>query len=380
MSRAAPARGTTHMKRILIADDSPLAREILTRIVNDDPEMTVVGVATNGKDTIRRAEELKPDLIMMDLLMPDMNGVEATRRVMAVAPTPIVLISSAITSTYSSTHFDALSVGAVDVLEKPHFATLMEDGNLRRRFLDNLKAMSEVVTVTRRGRGNERETGRPRGTSPTARSAGARRNDGNARAPETAKLIVVGASTGGPPALAKVLSKLDPTASPPVVVVQHIAVGFISGFVEWLNQATPARVQLAEGGARLLPGNVYVAPDGHHVEVTPYSRLLVSAGLPLRFHRPSVDVLFGSAAANFGSTAIGVLLTGMGDDGARGLASMHAAGAFTVAQDKETSLVYGMPAAAVDRGAVRLTATCPDIADTLHAVRLEAFETRGFGP
>jgi two-component system, chemotaxis family, protein-glutamate methylesterase/glutaminase len=352
------------MLRVLIADDSPLAREALTRLINDDPEMMVVGVAAGGSETVEKARSMRPDLITLDLLMPDMDGVEATRLIMASSPTPIVLVSSTVRSALAATHFDALAVGAVDVVEKPDFRLLSADPELRRRFLQNLKAMSGVVTVTRRKTGSGRI--RPLSEAPD-----------DPALPARVALIAVGASTGGPTALAATLRELDPAVCPPVIVVQHMARGFIEGFAGWLASQTRARVEMAVHGEKLVPGTIYVAPDECHVEITPYERLVLNPARPVCFQQPSVDVLFESVAEHLGRRAIGVLLTGMGEDGARGLFRMRSQGAFTIAQDRESSAVYGMPAAAAERGAATLITNPSRIARALAAVHHQSREGSG---
>ena len=354
------------MLRVLIADDSALVRETLATLIDEDPEMMVAGVAVGGDEAVRKAGEIKPDLITMDLLMPDMDGVEATRRIMTKHPVPIVLVSSAVSSVLTPTHFDALAVGAVDVVEKPDIALLTGDRRIRRKFLENLKAMSNVVTVTRRGGRDGRPTSRP----PTKPARTPSPPEPLRGFPHAASVIVAGASTGGPPALARAFRSLH-AESPPVVVVQHMTTGFIGGYADWLDRQIPSRVCIAQNSERLSPGVVYLAPDERHVELTPYGRLLVYSGLPLRYHRPSVDVLFQSAARSAAKKTIALLLTGMGDDGARGLAALREAGAYTVAQDKQSSVVYGMPAAAMERGAARWVADCDAIAEALRGVRFE---------
>ena len=355
------------MLRVLVADDSALAREAMTRLINDDPEMMVVGVARGGSETVEKAQSMRPDLITLDLVMPDMDGVETTRRIMQASPVPIVLVSSTVTSVLAASHFEALAMGAVDVVEKPDFKRMAVDAAARGRFLQNLKSMSLVVTVTRR-KANELPTTRP----PARVLAGSDR----ARIPARSSLIAVGASTGGPMAIARALSALDPSTAPPVVVVQHMARGFIAGFAEWLSSQTRAPVELAVNAAKVVPGTVYVAPDDGHLELTSFERLVVREGPAVRHQRPSVDVLFESVA-QLGSRAIGVLLTGMGDDGARGLFTMREQGAFTIAQDRDSSVVYGMPAAAAERGAASLITSLDSIARLLSSVQYEPRQASG---
>jgi two-component system chemotaxis response regulator CheB len=358
------------MLRILVADDSALAREALMEVINDDTEMMVAGAATSGRETVRKAADLRPDLVTMDLLMPDMDGVEATRQIMAQRPVPIVLVSSTVGAILGTTHFDALSAGAVDVMEKPDFTQLRTDVSFRQRFLDALKGMSQVVTVTRRERRGLSSSAPPHPKEEAELSL-VRKPE---RSPHGARLIVVGASTGGPPAIARTLSLLNGRSAPPVVLVQHMASGFIGGFAEWLDRQIAPAVRVASNGERLAAGNVYVAPDDHHVEVTAFGRLLVCKAAPLRYHRPSVDVLFDSAATCYGKQAIGVLLTGMGDDGARGLERMRSCGAFTIGQDEPSSAVFGMPGAAAQRGAVMWSADCASIAAALEGIKMIAQE------
>jgi two-component system chemotaxis response regulator CheB len=253
----------------------------------------------------------------------------------------------------------------VDVVEKPDLGLLGSDRRTRRKFIENLKAMSTVVTVTRRGpREGRRSSKPPAGSDRVAKTPSGRPSG----MPKVAQLVVLGASTGGPPAVARVLASLSEN-SPPVVLVQHMSTGFVRGYAEWLDAQVPARVTLAVNGEKVASGHVYVAPDDHHVEVTPYGRLLVYQGPPLRYHRPSVDVLLRSAATTHGKSAVGILLTGMGDDGARGMEALHRAGCFTIAQSKESSVVDGMPAAARDRNAVSWSADCDGIANVLRSLR-----------
>jgi two-component system chemotaxis response regulator CheB len=223
--------------------------------------------------------------------------------------------------------------------------------------------------VTRKPTRDARTTTIPRGARP--RPASIEPTPARARAPVDTRLVVLGASTGGPPAVAAALRTLEPAAAPPVVIVQHMAPGFIEGFAQWLDRQIGPRVRLAVDGERMSAGTVYVAPDEHHLEVTPTGRLMVYDGPALRYHKPSVDVLFRSAGAHFGKDCIGVLLTGMGDDGARGFAHMREQGAFTMAQDRESSVVWGMPGSAAARGAVCWSGDCAAIAELLRGVRLK---------
>jgi len=312
--------------RVLVADDSELFRELLSRVVIE-PGMEVVAVAPDGNAAAIMARTLKPDVITMDLNMPDADGFSGIARIMAETPTPILVLTANPTEAVG---FRALSLGALDILEKPQASTDLEEyGQLLRSRLRLLAG----VKVIRHLRGlRERRAALP---EPAGR----------------ADLVVIGASLGGPRALATLLRGLPAEFPAPIAVVQHIADGFTAGLASWLAQESRLDVREARNGEPLRPGRVLLAPTGHHLVVSDGVAHL-SDGPPVDTFKPSVTPLFLSAARHYGRRACGVLLTGMGRDGAGGLKAIKDAGGPTLAQDEATSAVFGMPKAAIELGAV----------------------------
>lgn len=315
--------------RVLVADDSPVFREALAQIVAADPDFEVVGLAADGDEAAAAAQRLRPDVVTMDLHMPDADGYSGISRIMAEAPTPILVLTAAPSE---AAGFKALSLGALDILEKPApGADLRVYGHVLRTRLRLLAGVRVIRHV--------------RGLRSGARRAAARPGLGKR------EVVVIGASLGGPRALAQILRALPGDLPVPLAVVQHMAEGFTEGLGQWLAQETSLDVRTAADRDVLKPGRVLLAPSGRHLVLADgYVRL--SDDPPEGTFRPSVDVLFASAARIYGPRACGVLLTGMGRDGAQGLRRMKEAGAFTVAQDEATSAVFGMPRVAVELGAV----------------------------
>jgi len=309
--------------QVLVADDSPLFREMLLGVIGGDPGYRVVGVAGDGEEAARLTRALRPDVVTMDLHMPDADGFAGIARIMAETPTPILVLTGSPTE---AAGFKALSLGALDILEKPRpQADLAEYGRVLRSRLKLLAG----VRVIRHPRGlRERAAPAPRQADP----------------PE---LVVLGASLGGPRALAAILRGLPASFPVPLAVVQHIADGFTEGLAAWLDQETELKVAEAVDGAALRPGRVLLAPSGHHL-VLSRGQVHLSDAPPVDTFKPSVTPLFASAARHYGRRACGVLLTGMGRDGAEGLKAIHDAGGTTLVQDQATSAVFGMPAAAIE--------------------------------
>jgi len=358
--------------RTLIADDSPTARNFLLKTLEGQDDIEVVGLAANGLEAVEMAARLRPTVITMDLWMPELDGLAATERIMTDCPTRIVIVSSGVDSGQSPASsaqadqratFDALQAGALEVFPKARSTDGPALERYRARLLSTLRAMAGV-TVLRRRRGVGGLYLRP-----VAGPAGEIR-EGSLPLPSRASLpplgvpkpapaaaaaprrfVAVGASTGGPPVLAQLLAAL-PREAPPIAVVQHMAPGFTDGFLRWLRDQTGLAVKLAVGGEAAAGATVYVAPEGLHLRLAEdwTFRLAPSAG-ESQFC-PSVDVLFQSVAAVAGRSGIGLLLTGMGEDGARGLLELRRAGGLALAQDGESCVVNGMPAAAAELGAV----------------------------
>jgi two-component system chemotaxis response regulator CheB len=353
---------------LLLVDDSAVQRRFL-RAALDSAEFNVVGEARNGREAVAMVERLRPAAVLMDLDLPVMNGIEAIERIMASRPTPIVVYSAFVDGDHSTNAIEALAAGAVDVVAKPSWGEtgVLDDyaAELRRR----MRVAARVMVITH-PRGRLRSTA-PRVTKiapPPAVAGGTRvvEPDPDAvRRPGTVALVAIGASTGGPQALATVLGGLPADFAPAVLVVQHMADGFIPGLVSWLDQLCPLPVVMGQTGRRLQPGVVTVAPSGLNLLVRDHLRVVCEPAPARQFHVPGIDASFESIAESVGAEAVGVVLTGMGRDGAVGLKAMRERGAVTVGQDEATSAVYGMPAAAWTAGAVEHQLPLADIAPLL---------------
>ena len=352
---------------LLLVDDSPVQRRFLRGALESCPEFTIVGEARNGREAVAMVERLRPSAVLMDLDLPIMNGMEAIERIMATRPTPIVVYSAFVDGENSTNAIDALAAGAVDVVAKPQWG----EGGQLDEYADDLRRRMRVasrVRVITHPRGRLRTTApalvrsdriRPAGIDATPVSAAIAA--ATARKPGTVQLVAIGASTGGPQALATLLGGLPAGFAPAVLVVQHMADGFIPGLVSWLDQLCPLPVVMGETGKRLVPGTVTVAPSGLNLLVRDHLRVVCEPAPERQFHVPGVDASFESIAASVGAEAIGVILTGMGRDGAAGLKTMRERGAVTIGQDEATCAVYGMPAAAYAAGAVEHQLPLPEI-------------------
>jgi two-component system chemotaxis response regulator CheB len=324
------------MIRVVVAEDSRTVRELLVSILESSPDLRVVGQASNGAEAVALAERLRPDLVTMDIHMPVMDGFEATRQIMARVPTPILIVSSAASPGDVELSLQATRLGALMVLPKPGAPGSPRFEREARELVSMARAMAGVKVVRQR-------------PAPSARVPASLPPEPRFPVPHP-RVVAMVSSTGGPAALQQVLGEL-PAAFPwPVLVVQHIAHGFTGALAHWLDGGCPLRVKVAEAGERLLPGVVYVAPDDRHLGAHPDATALLSAAEAVRGFRPSGTFLFDSVARSFGAAAVGVILTGMGNDGVEGLRRLHAAGAQVIAQDEASSVVYGMPREAVLAG------------------------------
>ncbi len=330
---------------VLIVEDSPVVCEFLIHVLGSDPQIRVIGTATNGEEALEWVRKKKPDVITMDIHMPKMDGFEATRRIMETRPVPIVIVSGTSTGGEVTTTFRALEMGALAVVPRPNGIGHAEHAATARELVQAVKLMSEVKVVKR--------WARPRGQAAVPRISAATETD-IGRAPARIELVAIGASTGGPQALHALLSGLPRDFPAPVLVVQHIAVGFLQGLVEWLAGACALPVHIAGHGESLRPGRVYVAPDGFQMGVRRGGTIALTRDEPENSHRPSVSYLFRAVAEVYGRHAVGVLLTGMGKDGAEELRLMKDRGAVTIAQDAPSSIVHGMPGEAIKLDAAML--------------------------
>ncbi len=313
--------------RVLIVDDSSLARKMLGHIFSSDPDIEVVGTAGDGQDALAKVRSLKPDVITMDLYMPKMNGYETTRKIMETYPVPILIVTTIETATEVRNSMKAIEAGALAALKKPSGIGTPEFAAVREDLISKIKLYSEVKLVKRFSQKMEPVIG--------------------VRTKQQIEVIAIGASTGGPPVLQSILSKLPKNLSCPVLVVQHMTEGFTAGFTDWLREYSSIPVSLASDGTALLPGNVYIAPDGFQMKVENGTIALTKDEMSNNM-RPSISYLFSSIAPVFGNRSIGILLTGIGRDGAEELKMMKDRGAITIAQDKESCVVFGMPGEAIN--------------------------------
>lgn len=325
------------MIRTLVVDDSPTARALLIAILKSDPEFDVVGEASDGVEAVRMTRELRPDFITMDIQMPQMDGLQATRTIMANTPCPIVVISN-LDLEEVKTSLNALRAGALMVLQKPAGPLSPNFAKAKAQILATAKAMARVRTYTRIPaveplRQDEK-------TVAVASS----------RPKVTPRVVAIAASTGGPKALQMLLGELPGDFPCPIVIVQHIASGFVAGLASWLQESSRLKVRVANNGERLEPGTVLLAPDERHLTIGADDRVMHSDAPPDGHFRPSANVLFEGVARAYGAAGLGMILTGIGNDGVNGLMAMRRAGGFIVAQDQASSVLFGMPEAAILAG------------------------------
>ena len=344
------------MIKVLVVEDSPAVREFLLHVLGSDAEIQVVGTAKDGEEALEAVERLKPDVITMDIHMPILNGFEATRRIMEENPTPIVIVSGSWDPQEVAKTFLAIEAGALAAIPRPHGIGHPNHADSTAELIRTVKLMSEVKVVRRWARRV------PAPAAPPERSAAVTPIDPS---PAEIKVVAIGASTGGPVVLQTILSSLPRDFPVPILIVQHMAAGFTEGFVEWLVHSSKLPICLAAHGQAVAPGQAYVAPDSFQMKVDGSGTITLTNDEPENGLRPSVSCLFRSVADVYGRKAVGVLLTGMGKDGAAELKTMKDSGATTIAQDKESSAVHGMPGEAIHLGAATYVLSPDRIAATL---------------
>lgn len=341
--RAAPVR-------VLIAEDSAVCRMALVSILQRDPDIRIVGTAQNGAEAVQMVERLRPDLVTMDINMPVMDGYEATRQIMTRMPCPIVMISSM----YDSGHtFDALKAGALTVLKKP---AASDPPETYASIISQIKLMADVK-VLRHWSEDRMKSGQQTAVAKPVEPVPMR--------DIRPRLIAIASSTGGPGALATILRPLPADFPVPILIVQHISEGFAEPFANWLDRQINLSVRIGRQSDEPKAGEVLIAPDNSHMLVNNRGAIVLQKKLPQDPICPSANHLFHSVAKAYGATAVGVILTGMGDDGADGLKDLYDAGAYTIAQNKETCVVFGMPAVAIAKGVIKQVQPVEQISNTL---------------
>lgn len=344
--------------RVLLVEDSPVERELLRYLLSSDPQLQVAGIAHDGEEGVAAACRLLPDVIVMDIHMPRLDGFAAARQIMESCPTRIVMVTASSQAHEVAESFRVLEAGALTVLAKPIGPGSADFAAIADEFIRAIKLMAEVPVVKRWPHARSAPPLAPLPPLPAV------------SVPGEIKLVAIGASTGGPQVLQDILSRLPARLPVPLLIVQHISSGFTAGFVEWLGHASGFPVHIAAHGQQPEAGHAYVAPDGQHLGVSADGHLELADSAKEHGLRPSVSYLFRSVAAAYGPAAIGVLLTGMGRDGAQELRTLRQAGAVTIAQDRDSAIVFGMPGAAVQLDAAVHVLPPPAIANTIQRLLL----------
>ena len=319
---------------VVIAEDSIFTQKLLVRILESDPDIEVVGVAKNGREAVEMVRDLKPDIVTMDIRMPVMDGFQATQRIMTETPTPILVISSSVSSDDLKISFNAIQAGALEIIEKPQGSLQSDYREIGSDIIRRVKMISEIKVFRHLS---------PRLREPTS-SPVEKRGGGPGE-----RVVAIGASTGGPSALHTIMREVPDDFPAAIFVTQHISEGFGDGCVEWLNRTASLKVKVAEDQEPIEKGVVYFAPDRGLLEIQGRRRIRIRRAATSE-ERLNIDCMMKSLALNFGARMVGILLTGMGSDGVLGLRSIKERGGRTIVQNEETSIVFGMPRAAIEAG------------------------------
>lgn len=344
--------------RVLIVDDSAFMRKVLQSIIATDPQLEIVGEARDGREAIAMAESLRPDVISMDIMMPHVDGLQATEAIMSKNPRPIVIVSSEARDGAEPT-LRALELGAIDFVPKPSSGIDLDMNSIRDEICRKLKLASRV-RVVRTAKSFSAPVQAPPENNPytkvTLPSNGNGNGNGNGSQPKAANgrhpLVVIASSTGGPQTLMQLIPAIPRDFPGTIVLVQHMPGTFTSQFSKQLGEVAGLKVKEAEHGDELRAGMIYVCPGSHHLRVTGSGRIELNEGERINGYRPCADVALETAAAFAGPMCVGVILTGMGADGSKGVQAVKSGGGHVIAQDEATSVIFGMPAEAIKTGAV----------------------------
>jgi two-component system chemotaxis response regulator CheB len=360
--------------RVLVVDDSAFMRKVLQGIISSDPGLEVCGEGKDGREAVEQSDLLKPDVVSMDINMPRMDGLEATELIMSRNPRPILIVSSESREGADVT-LKALQLGAIDFVAKPSGAVDLDMSSVREELCRKLNMAAKVRVVRTATRSKLPQPEIEPATMETLSS----KNGNGARGAGRFPMVVVAASTGGPATLMK-FAPLFPADFPgAVVLVQHMPGNFTTQFSNQLAEVSRMKVKEAEAGEIIVPGQIYVCPGTHHMKISATGRVVLDDGPRISGYRPCADVLFESAAAYAGPNTIGVVLTGMGNDGSKGVKAIKAAGGFNIAQDESTAVIFGMPQEAIKTGAIDVIHPADDIFGAIEKRVLQIFSAARVG-
>ncbi len=348
--------------KVFLVEDSPVALTILQRVLNTTSEVQIVGTATNGMIALEQIPHLKPDIICTDLLMGKMDGLELTKQLMAVHPIPILVISEVVTDNDTKKIGQLIEAGVLDVFPKPKTGLIQDYEKQQQALVQKIKLLSGVQVFSRKI--NPSSSPQIEHQAPVNIKFN---NDllSNLLSNKNYKMVTIGVSTGGPKALQTILQNLPSNFPLPIVCIQHISEGFLDSLIDWLSKESLLKIKVAENGELPLPGIVYFAPEKYHLKLDFQGRFIYSDAPAINNHRPAITSTFTSIAQFYGKDTIGILLTGMGRDGALGIEHIYRMGGMTIAQDEATSIIFGMPKEAIDLGVVQQVLPLPKIASFL---------------
>jgi two-component system, chemotaxis family, protein-glutamate methylesterase/glutaminase len=332
---------------VLLVDDSPVALIVLQRILATSPDIKVVATARSGREALEMIPKYNPAVVCTDLHMPDMDGLELTRKILELYPRPVLVVSASTQKEDTHNVFRLLEAGAIDVVPKPMGGLESDYAQIARDLISKIKVLSGVYVFRRRAGGIPHTAAGATGSITSAR------------------IVVVGASTGGPQVLQRIFSKLPASYSLPIICIQHIAQGFLEGFADWLRGQVRLKVKIVQQHEAPVGGVIYIPPEGQQMEIDRLGRFSITGSEPVGGHAPSITVTMTSVAGYYKGGTVGILLSGMGSDGAEGMEAIVRAGGYTIAQDKESSTIFGMPKQAIDLGAANAVLGPEEIAARL---------------